>query len=743
MTSAAELTIEDKSRLVSGHDTFTTHAVPEKGVGSTWLADGPHGLRVQRVGGDNFGLTEAEPATCFPPAVAVGSSWDADLAARMGTAIGLEARALGVDIVLGPGINIKRSPLCGRNFEYLSEDPLIAGILGSAYVRGVQETGVGTSVKHFAANNQESDRMRVSADVDERTLREIYFPAFERIVKEARPATVMCAYNKINSVYASQDPWLLTEVLRDEWGFEGLVVSDWGAVHDPVAAVKAGLDLEMPGTKGRTPAIIAAAIESGDLDVAELDRCVDRVLGLRRWGGSADEVDLEAHHRLAREVATQCAVLLKNDEATLPLSPAQRVAVIGEMARTPRYQGGGSSHVNSFRVESFLDATASLPGLDLVFEPGYLVEGSPGPLDADPDALRAAAVAAAADVDVAVVFAGLGEVEESEGFDRTSLDLPAAQVELIKAVAGVAASTVVVLSHGGVVTMEEWHEDVDAILEGFLLGQAGGAATCDLLFGLANPSGRLAETIPRRLSDHPSTLNFPGERGHVVYGERLNVGYRAFTSLDLTPRYAFGHGLSYTTFETSDFSVTVDGPDSATARMTVTNTGARDGAHVVQLYVAAGDLGGVHRPRRELRAFTKVHLAAGEAADLELTLDRRAFAYWDIDARDWAVDGGTYTVELCADAHHVEQSLDIVLAGDGRVPELTMWSTLQEWVDHPVVGPGLAETIDVAEFHYVTTPHALRLTGTLPMQKIVNVLGDAVPFAAFEEMMARTAHGSR
>ena len=738
-TTSADLTTEEKARLVSGQDTFSTTPIPEKDVASVRLSDGPHGLRVQSDGGDNFGLTEAAPATCFPPAVAIGSSWDPDVAARIGTAIGIEARSLGIDIVLGPGVNIKRSPLCGRNFEYLSEDPMVAGLLGSAYVRAVQETGVGTSVKHFAANNQEADRMRVSAEVDARTLREIYFPAFERVVKEARPATVMCAYNKINGTYASQDAWLLTGVLRDEWGFEGLVVSDWGAVHDPVAAVRAGLDLEMPGTKGRTPPIIATAVDSGELDTADLDRSVDRVLALRKWHADAtNEADLESHHQLAREVAAECAVLLKND-SVLPLEATQRLAVIGELARTPRYQGGGSSHVNSFRVESFLEAATTVSGAHIVFEPGYVLEGTEAPAGVDPTAdLQGAAVAAASAADVAVVFAGLGEVEESEGFDRATLELPQSQVALIKAIAAAAPRTVVVLSHGGVVTMEEWHDDVDAILEGFLLGQAGGAATADLLFGVVNPSGRLAETIPRKLADHPSSQNFPGERGQVIYGERLLVGYRAFTSLDITPRYAFGHGLSYTTFETSDFQVVVTGPDSATARMTVTNTGERDGAHVVQLYVAAGGLGGVQRPRRELRAFTKVHLRAGESSTVELTLDRRAFAFWEVELDDWSVEAGTYVVELCTDAHHVEQEREIMLTGDGRIRELTLWSTLQEWVDHPVVGPSLADEIDIPDFRFVTAPRALLLTGTLPMQKIVNVLKDAVPPEKFEELMART-----
>ena len=391
---------------------------------SVTLADGPHGVRAQgpELEGDNLGLTVSVPATCFPPAVAVGSSWDPTVAARMATAIGVEARALGVDVILGPGVNIKRSPLCGRNFEYYAEDPLLAGILGAAFVTAVQATGVGSSVKHFAANNQETDRMRVDALVDERTLREIYFPAFERIITQAQPATVMCSYNKVNGIYASQNTWLLSKVLRTEWGFEGLVVSDWGAVQDPVAAVRAGLDLEMPETEGRSAAAIVAAVESGELDEALLDVCVDRVLGLDVWHTAPTAApNFDEHHEIARETAARCAVLLKND-GVLPLPNDQRIAVIGEFARSPRFQGGGSSHVNATRVDSFLDASRALVQADLVFEPGFLVD-PPVPQD-DDGALLAAAVAAAATSDVAVIFAGLGETEESEGFDRTSSASP-------------------------------------------------------------------------------------------------------------------------------------------------------------------------------------------------------------------------------------------------------------------------------------------------------------------------------
>ena len=729
----SELTLEQKSRLVSGQDSWTTHPIPEHGIPAVRVADGPHGLRAQLSGGDNFALTPSEPATCFPPAVAVGTSWDPAVAERIAAAMGSEARTFGVDVVLGPGVNIKRSPLCGRNFEYFSEDPLLSGVLGAAYVRGMQGVGVGSSLKHFAVNNQEGDRMRASAEVDERTLREIYLPAFERVVKESKPATVMCAYNKINGTFASENRWLLTDVLRGEWGFDGVVVSDWGAVHDPAAAVRAGLDLEMPGTNGRTPPIVAAAIESGELDEHHLDESVARILALAAWRAEKTEaVDFEAHHALAREVAAQCAVLLKNT-GVLPLDPTARVAVIGEMARTPRYQGGGSSRVNSTRTDAFLDVVGELAQVDVVFEPGYTLEGN-----GDAVALRDAAVAAASEAEVAVVFAGLGETDESEGFDRTTIDLPTEQIELIKAVAAAAAQTVVVLANGGVVTVEQWHDDVDAILEGFLLGQAGAGAVADLLYGVVSPSGRLAETIPERLLDVPSTPNFPGEKGQVLYGERLLVGYRGFTTLDRPVRYPFGFGLSYTTFELTDFSVAVTGPDSAVASVTVTNSGSRDSAEVVQVYVDATAHSEVLRPKRELRAFTKVHLAAGESRSVELPLSKRAFAYWDVDLHDWNVTPGNYVVQLCLDAQTVHSEERIQLEGDNWIPELTLWSTLQEWLDHPVVGGTLLDEVDSEQLRLVTQPHILRAIGTLPMQKIANTLSGSVRAATFEQLMART-----
>ncbi|MQY30945.1 beta-glucosidase [Nocardia aurantia] len=729
------LTVEQKAVLLSGRDVWSTHAIEDAGIRAVRLSDGPHGLRMQEAG-DNFGLLPSLPSTCFPPAVALGASWDPDIVATVGAALGLEARAAGVDIVLGPGVNIKRSPLCGRNFEYLSEDPLLSGRLGAAYVDGLQSTGVGAAVKHFAANNQETDRMRVSADVDERTLREIYLPAFEYVVSHARPAMVMCAYNKINGTYASEHRRLLTDVLRGDWDFGGAVVSDWGAVHDPVAAVRAGLDLEMPSTSGRSALALVAAVQAGQLDEVELDRAVARVLALAQYGGPPVPVDHDAHHLLARRAAAACVVLLKND-GVLPLPRAGEVVVLGEFARTPRFQGGGSSHVNATRAESFLAAAADYAAGAVPFAPGFTVDGT-----GDEVALRDEAVALARECGIAVVFAGLGEAEESEGFDRDTLDLPPAQVRLIRAVSAVAPKTVVVLSHGGTVSLEGWHDQVDAIVDGFLLGQGGGGALADVLYGAVNPSGKLAESIPLRIEDTPAFGNFPGELGHVGYGERLLVGYRSYATKGVAVRYPFGHGLSYTRFGVRELDVTVVEQDRVRVRLTVDNLGDRAGDHVVQIYVDATGRGPVLRPARELRAFTKVHVPVGGSVPVELTLDRRAFAFWDIGVADWVVTPGEYRVIIGRDSLTTELEHAVTLAGDALVRALTLNSTLQEWVDHPVVGPVLVDTLGSELLAAAVQPDKLRVIGSVPMQKVVNIIAGDVPAGAVDSLMAMTVSRS-
>ncbi|KUO09520.1 glycoside hydrolase family 3 C-terminal domain-containing protein [Streptomyces sp. DSM 15324] len=735
---AVEPSLDDKTALLSGRDLWSTEAAEASGIPSLVLSDGPHGVRRQRADSDHIGVHQSEPATCFPPAVALASSWDPGLLRRLGEALGREARHLDVDVLLGPGVNIKRSPLCGRNFEYFSEDPLLSGVLGAAYVRGVQSQGVGTSVKHFAANNQETDRMRVSSDVDERTLREIYFPAFERIVTQARPATVMCSYNRVNGVHAAENRRLLTQVLREEWGFDGLVVSDWGAVSDRVAALLAGTDLEMPGNGGVTDAEVAAAVRAGELDEGVVDTAVARLRTLAervRSEGAPAEVDHDAQHRLAREIAADCLVLLKNEERTLPLGPTGRIALIGEFAQTLRYQGGGSSHVNATRVDSPLEQLrAALPDAPIDFAQGYDPTGQ-----ADAAHLREEAVARAAQADTAVLVVGLPEADESEGFDREHIDLPRDQVELIQKVARAARRTVVVLLNGGVVSLEGWHDEVDAVVEAWLPGQAGGGAITDVLAGRVNPSGRLAETIPFRLQDTPSFLNFPGEQGHVRYGEGVMVGYRYYESADVPVRYPFGHGLSYTTFEQSDFRVTATGPDTATATVTVTNTGDRSGKHVVQVYVAAPERP-VSSPARELRGFAKVDLAPGESTVVEIDLDRRAFAYWDITRADWTVAAGRYEVQLAENAHTVAASAPLDLAGDLLAKPLTLDSTVGEWFGHASVGPALTEAVESglteeqAAFS-AENAFAMRMVESMPMRQFLAFLPNPLPEELLEQLM--------
>ncbi|MFB4303858.1 glycoside hydrolase family 3 C-terminal domain-containing protein [Actinomadura sp. NTSP31] len=722
-----QLTLEEKASLLSGRDFAHTERIEHAGLASIALSDGPHGVRWQGQSGDHLGIGDSVPATCFPPAVAVGSSWDPEVAARLGAALGREARALGISVSLGPGLNIKRSPLCGRNFEYYSEDPLLTGVLAAAHVCALQGEGVGASIKHFAANNQETDRMRVSAEVDERTLREIYLPAFEHVVKNAQPATVMAAYNRLNGVHATESSWLLGDVLRTEWGFDGLVVSDWGAVGDRVAALKAGTDLQMPGTGGIDDAKVVQAVRNGELDEAIVDDSVRRIVALTRQYRPEPAVhDAEAHHRLARELAGECAVLLKNDADVLPIaSRIRRIAVIGEQATNPRFQGAGSSHITPTHIDTPLEAIqafADSGDQTVTYAPQLDVQAA--------EAVREA--------DIAIVFAGLSADDESEGFDREHIHLPTAQVETIRATAAVAARTVVVLSNGGVVSLEDWHTEVDAILEGWLLGQAGGSAIADLLFGAVNPSGRLAETIPLRLQDNPVHLNFPGEAGKVLYGERVMVGYRYYGYAQTPVRYPFGHGLSYTTFETTDLAVTVTGDDCATAALTVTNTGSRPGKHVVQLYIAPGRAP-VQRPVRELRAFTKVALAPGESTRVEMPLSRRAFAYYDVEASRWTVAPGEYTVQIGESAARIVAQQTITLTGQSLAKPLSLESPLKDWFDHPVAGPrlldALSENLTAEQKEQAESQsHLLRMIDSMPIRQFIDFTGLTVSTETLERL---------
>ncbi|MFB9839337.1 glycoside hydrolase family 3 C-terminal domain-containing protein [Actinoallomurus acaciae] len=702
-TVLADLTTAEKASLCLGSSFWNTRAIDRLGVPAITMSDGPHGLRRQSARADHVGAGGSIPATCFPTASALGSTWNAELVRAVGEALGEEARALGVSILLGPGINIKRSPLCGRNFEYFAEDPHVSGVLGAAWVDGVQSRGVGASLKHYAVNNQETDRLRVSAEVDERTLREIYLAGFERVVREASPWTVMCSYNKVNGEYASQHRGLLTTILREEWGFEGVVVSDWGAVHDRVAALAAGLDLEMPPKLGMSDAEIVAAVTDGRLDLADLDRAARRVLELVRRavgsGGAPDGgFDVAGHHELARRAAREGAVLLRNDAGLLPLAaaPGRRYALVGELARTPQFQGTGSSRVNPTRLENILDELRRLlPGdARLDFAAGYRLEPEH---DEETDAaLLEQARTAARGADAAIVVLGLLPGDESEGYDRTHLQLPAPQIESLRAVAEECRDVVAVLVDGSVVDVSTVEPHAGAILECRLGGQAAGGAIADLLLGLAAPSGRLAETIPVRLQDVPSHLNFPGEEGSVRYGEGVFVGYRGFDATDRPVAYPFGHGLTYTTFGYDDLAVAVhgsadDGTLTVEVGLTVTNTGPRVGQEVVQVYV--GDRAApVHRPPHELRAFAKVSLRPGESQPVTFALGARDFAYWST-GHGWTVAPGTHTIHVGASSRDLRLTVDVELAATPRRVPLTLMSTLDEWIADPVAGAALREAV--------------------------------------------------
>ena len=726
----AGLTLEEKASLLSGLDFWHTQPVERDGetlVPSVMVTDGPHGLRKQDESADHLGLGNSVPATCFPTAAALGSTWDADLLRRVGEALGRETRANEVAVLLGPGVNIKRSPLCGRNFEYFSEDPVVAGELAAALVEGIQSLGVGTSLKHFAANNQEADRMRVSADVDERTMREIYLPAFERVVTKAQPWTVMCAYNKVNGVYASQHDWLLTTVLRDEWGFEGLVVSDWGAVRDRVAGVAAGLDLEMPSSGGRTDAEVVAAVRSGALDESLVDAAARRVLHLVGRSlpalGTPGSFDVDAHHALAREAAAAGTVLLKNDPVDgaplLPLSPdtLPGVAVVGELARTPRYQGAGSSQVNPTRLDDALTALRAAAGADLPFAPGYTLAEGPAD-DRSPDTLVAEAVETARGARTVLVFLGLPAAYESEGYDRDHLDLPADQVALLRAVAAANPRVVVALAGGSAISVAPWQEAVPALLTGWLGGQAGGSAVADVLTGTVAPSGRLTETLPLRLEDTPAFGNFPGELGHVRYGEGVLVGYRWYDARKVDVAYPFGHGLTYTTFAFDDATAQVSG-SGADARVRVsvrvTNTGALAGAEVVQVYV--GDpQAQVQRPERELKAFAKVHLEPGASQVVTVDLDARDLSYWHPVLRRWAMEGGEFRVAVGASSRDLRAELVVDVVGEDVTLPLHELSTLGEALAHPVAGAMIRPALEATPID----PSMLAMATDMPLAVIAD-----------------------
>jgi beta-glucosidase len=658
----AGLSLEEKVRSLSGRDSWYLQPVTSAGLPSIMVADGPHGLRKQLGDTDQIGLGASVPATCFPTASALAASWDEALLDEVGVALGRECRAEDVAVLLGPGVNLKRHPAGGRNFEYLSEDPLLAGRLAAALVRGIQSQGVGACLKHLAANHQETFRMVIDTVVDQRTLRELELTAFEIAVRGSSPWTVMSAYNRLNGEYCSSSRWLLTDVLRDEWGFDGLVVSDWGAVDDRAVGIAAGLDLEMPGNGGANDPAVLAAVADGTLAEAALDRCVTRVVELIQRSlpnvTARDTVDHDAHHELARRAAAAGTVLLTND-GTLPLEPQGTIALVGAFAEAPRYQGAGSSQVRPTRVDTALETFRTRVGDagEVRYAPGY------DPITgATSETLVAEAVATAAAADVTVLFVGLPGRYESEGFDRAHLRLPEGHTRLVEAVLDAAPRTVVVLSNGAPVELP-WADRPAALVEGYLAGQASGAAIVDVLVGDAEPGGRLAESFPERAEDLPADRNFPGHRRQVEHRECLAVGYRFHDTFGVPARFPFGHGLSYTTFAFDDLEVVGEG-QRFEVRVRVTNTGPRRGSEVVQVYVR-DVVSRVPRPDKELRGFAKVELDPGASRTVTVELGPRAFAVYDVASEGWRVEPGTFEVLVGTSSVDLRGTASIEVASEG------------------------------------------------------------------------------
>lgn len=658
----SSMSLEEKAGMCSGQDFWHTKAVKRLGIPAVMVSDGPHGLRKQEMTTDNLGINDSIKAVCFPTGCTLAASFDREVLHKLGDTLGNECQAEDVSVILGPGVNMKRSPLCGRNFEYYSEDPYLSSELAANMIQGVQKHNVGTSIKHFFVNNQEHRRMSSSSNLDERTAREIYLASFEGAIKKGKPWTVMCSYNRINGTYSAENSKYLTDILRNEWGFEGLVVSDWGAVNNRVNDIKAGMDLEMPSANGRTDAKIVQAVKDGELKEEVLDQAVRRILTLiEKYTEHKDTnavFDRDADHEIAKKMAAECLVLLKND-GLLPLDAKEKTAFIGQFAKKPHYQGGGSSHINSSKVESAFECCSNQ---DIIYATGY-------PLNEDvihEDMIKEAKEAAANAKNV-VIFAGLPDSFESEGFDRSHMRLPDCQNHLIEEVAKVNSNIVVVLHNGSPVEMP-WINNVNAVVEAYLAGQGAGYATAQVLFGEVNPSGHLAETFPLKLEDNPSYLFYRGEVDQVDYREGVFIGYRYYDTKKMDVLFPFGHGLSYTTFEYSNLNIHMNriiskyDMDQLDIKVTVdiTNTGTRKGKAVPQVYVAPPK-GEVIRPVHELREFAKVELMPCETKTVEFTLGNRAFAYYDMDLMDWFIDSGSYEIQIgesCRDIR-VKDSINI------------------------------------------------------------------------------------
>ncbi|MFN2140274.1 MAG: glycoside hydrolase family 3 C-terminal domain-containing protein [Candidatus Promineifilaceae bacterium] len=680
-TIISQMTLEEKAALCTGASAWTTTPIERLGVPEMTVSDGPHGVR--RVPDVNSMVQQSLPATCFPTASCLASTWNGDLINTMGEALAEECKALDVDVVLGPGVNMKRSPLGGRNFEYYSEDPYLAGEMAVALIDGLQSNGVGTSIKHFAANNQEFQRLTINAVVDERALREIYLPAFETAVKHTQPWTVMCAYNKLNGPYCSEHHELLVDILKNEWGFEGLVVSDWGAVHNRVAALKGGLDWAMPGPQQHFVQALIDAVQDGELDESILDEAVRRILTIvfkAKETPKGGHFDAQAHHALARQIAAEGMVLLKND-GLLPLKGHDHIAVIGRSAQQAHFQGGGSSHINPTEVDVPFKAVQELAGdAELSYAAGY-----PADETFNQEMIDEAA-GLAQEADVALLYIALPPSKESEGYDRPDLDLTEQQIALIKTVAAVQPKTVVILNNGAPVAMSAWIDDVAAVLEAWMMGQAGGGAIADILFGKVNPSGKLAETFPLKLVDTPAYINWPGETGKVRYGEGIFIGYRYYDAKEVPVLFPFGYGKSYTTFTYANptlSAMTFRDLDGLTVSVDVTNVGEVAGKEIVQLYVRDRQSQLV-RPPKELKGFAKVDLQPGETKTVFFELDARAFAYYHPGYGDWIAEAGEFDILIGASAADIRHTLTATLESTQELPCLiNKESTLREWMSDP------------------------------------------------------------
>ncbi|MDO4623116.1 MAG: glycoside hydrolase family 3 C-terminal domain-containing protein [Eubacteriales bacterium] len=691
----SQMTLEEKAGLCSGLDFWRTKGIERLGIPSVMVSDGPHGLRKQADKADHLGINESIKAVCFPAGCATASSFDRELVEQLGETIGRECQAEDISTILGPAMNIKRSPLCGRNFEYYSEDPYVSTEMAGAFVHGVQSQNVGTSPKHFMANSQEFHRMTSNSVMDERTMREIYLASFEGMVKKEKPWTIMNSYNRLNGTYLCENKEMLTDVLRREWGFDGYVMTDWGAMDDRTASLKAGCNLEMPGNGGTTDAELVKAVQNGELDEAVLDRSVEEFLNIVfRYTENRDTeavLDLEKDHAFARKAAEESSVLLKNEGQILPLKKEQKVAFIGKYAKMPRYQGGGSSHINSFRVESALDHAKEVKNENIIYAQGF--DDAADQVD---EALFAEAVEAAGQAEAAVIFAGLPDSFESEGYDRKHMGIPQCQNALIEAVAKVQPNVIVVLHNGAPVEMP-WIDQVKAVLEVYLGGQAVGGAAYRILYGEVNPSGHLTETFPKRVQDTPCYLTYGGEHDRSEYTEGVFVGYRYYVSKDMEVLFPFGHGLSYTQFAYSNLVIgkqEITESETFTVSVDVTNIGDRDGKEVVQLYVAPQG-GTILRPVRELKRFEKVQLAAGETKTVTFELDRRAFAYWSTEIHDWHVETGSYAIAIGRNAQEMAVSAEVKVTSEAVIPKVFhLNSTMGEIMADPkgaaVIGQAMA-----------------------------------------------------